>query len=117
MGVLLLSADALVAGDKKRWIVVTGSELVKRKVKQMQEQVKQKLEAFERLQPEFEASFRFVQDVHGERSWNVVAPTDPLRPFAEHIIRGYLELASPSHNNLMGHRFVDRPERRNVTRV
>jgi hypothetical protein len=56
-------------------------------------------------------------DLPGERSWNVVAPKGPLRPFAEHIIRGYLELVSPSHNNLMGHRFVDRPERRNVTRV
>ncbi len=27
----------------------------------------QKLAAFERLQPEFEASFRFVQEVHGQR--------------------------------------------------
>jgi hypothetical protein len=33
----------------------------------MQEQVKQKLDAFERLQPEFAASFRFVQEVHGQR--------------------------------------------------
>jgi hypothetical protein len=31
----------------------------------------------------------------GERSWTVVAPTNPLRPFAEHVIRGYLELVSP----------------------
>ena len=29
--------------------------------------VKQKLEAFERLQPEFEASFRFIQEVHGQK--------------------------------------------------
>jgi hypothetical protein len=27
----------------------------------------QKLAAFERLQPEFEASFRFIQEVHGQR--------------------------------------------------
>jgi hypothetical protein len=27
----------------------------------------QKLAAFEQLQPEFEASFRFVQEVHGQR--------------------------------------------------
>jgi hypothetical protein len=31
----------------------------------------------------------------GERSGTVVAPTNPLRPFAEHVIRGYLELVSP----------------------
>jgi hypothetical protein len=31
----------------------------------------------------------------GERSWTVVAPTNPLRPFAEHVIREYLELVSP----------------------
>jgi hypothetical protein len=31
---------------------------------------KQKLAAFERLQPEFEASFRFVQDVHGQRRFS-----------------------------------------------
>jgi hypothetical protein len=50
-------------------------------------------------------------DLPGERSWKVVAPTEPLRPFAESVIRGYLELVSPSHNNLKGHRFIDRPER------
>ncbi|MGZ3625751.1 MAG: hypothetical protein ACXVB7_21930, partial [Ktedonobacteraceae bacterium] len=31
----------------------------------------------------------------GERSWKVVAPTNRLRPFAEHVIRGYLELVTP----------------------
>src|SRR6266849_7736449 len=31
------------------------------------ELIKQKLEAFERLQDEFEASFHFVQDVHGQK--------------------------------------------------
>ncbi len=31
---------------------------------------KQKLEAFERLQPEFEASFYFVQEVHGQRRFS-----------------------------------------------
>jgi len=31
---------------------------------------RQKLAAFERLQPEFEASFRFVQDVHGQRRFS-----------------------------------------------
>jgi hypothetical protein len=31
---------------------------------------KQKLEAFERLQAEFEASFHFVQEVHGQRRFS-----------------------------------------------
>ena len=31
---------------------------------------KQKLEAFERLQSEFEASFHFVQEVHGQRRFS-----------------------------------------------
>ena len=35
-------------------------------------------------------------DLPGGRSWNVVRPTDPLCPFAEHVIRGYQELHSYS---------------------
>ncbi len=31
---------------------------------------KQKLQAFELLQPEFEASFYFVQEVHGQRRFS-----------------------------------------------
>ncbi len=31
-------------------------------------------------------------DLPGERSWKVVAPTEPLRPFAESVIRGYQEI-------------------------
>jgi hypothetical protein len=50
-------------------------------------------------------------DLPGERSWKVVAPTEAPRPFAEHVIAGYLELVSPTHNNLKAHRFVDHPER------
>ncbi len=50
-------------------------------------------------------------DLPGERSWKVAAPTEPLRPFAESVIRGYQELGSPSHNNLKEHRYIDRPER------
>jgi len=45
-------------------------------------------------------------DLPGERSWKVVAPTEPLRPFAETVIRGYLTLLS--RNNLRKHRFVGR---------
>lgn len=43
-------------------------------------------------------------DLPGERSWKVVAPTEPLRPFAETVIRGYATLLS--RNNLRNHRFV-----------
>jgi hypothetical protein len=72
-------------------------------------------------------------DLPGERSWKVVAPTEPLRPFAEAVIRGYVTLLS--RNNLkrhrfvgqaplrwsgivpwIRHRFVGRPERTDVTR-
>ena len=49
-------------------------------------------------------------DLPGERSWKVIAPTEAPRPFAEHVIAGYLEMVSPSHNNLKRYRFVDRPE-------
>jgi hypothetical protein len=50
-------------------------------------------------------------DQPGERSWRVLAPTEPMSPFAEHVIEGYQELTSPQHNNPKGDRFVDRPER------
>jgi hypothetical protein len=50
-------------------------------------------------------------DRPGERTWKVTVPTEPRPSFAVHIIAGYQELVSPSHNNIMGHRFVDRPEK------
>jgi hypothetical protein len=50
-------------------------------------------------------------DQPGNRSWRVLEPVEPMRPFAEHIIFGYQELTSPQHNNIKGDRFVDRPER------
>jgi len=43
-------------------------------------------------------------DLPGERSWKVVAPTEPQRPFAESVIGGYLTLLS--RNNLRKLRFV-----------
>ena len=43
-------------------------------------------------------------DLPGGRSWKVVAPMEPQRPFAESVIRGYLTLLF--RNNLMRHRFV-----------
>jgi hypothetical protein len=45
----------------------------------MQELVKQKLEAFEQLQPEFEASFPFVQDVHGLKRFSTFPVSDSVR--------------------------------------
>src|SRR6266702_3369232 len=39
-------------------------------------------------------------DLPGERSWKVAAPTEPMPAFAMHTIEGYLELISPSHNNI-----------------
>jgi hypothetical protein len=56
-------------------------------------------------------------DRPGERSSKVATPEEPLQPFAEHLIERYLELVSPSHNNLMRHRFVDRPELSGEIRV
>lgn len=50
-------------------------------------------------------------DLPGVRSWRVVAPIEPLSPFAEHVVVGYQELITPWHNNPKEDRFVDRPER------
>lgn len=49
-------------------------------------------------------------DRPGERSWKVLAPKEPLHPFAEHIVTGYVEQISPWYNNLKAHRFFDPPE-------
>jgi hypothetical protein len=50
-------------------------------------------------------------DEPGQRSWRVLAPTEPMSPYAEHIILGYQELVAPIYNNPKDVRFVDRPER------
>ena len=49
-------------------------------------------------------------DAPGHRSWRVVQPTEPNSPLAEHVVEGYQELVTPTHNNLKSDRFVDRPE-------
>ena len=49
-------------------------------------------------------------DIPGERSWRVVEPTEPNSPLAEHVVEGYQELVTPSHNNLNADKFVDRLE-------
>lgn len=43
------------------------------------ELVKQKLEAFERLQDEFEASFHFVQNIHGQHHFTSFPVADSVR--------------------------------------
>src|SRR6266699_3198788 len=40
--------------------------------------VNQKLEAFERLQPEFEMSFNYVQDMHGQRRFPLLSVADSV---------------------------------------
>ena len=50
-------------------------------------------------------------DQPGKRSWRVLEPTEPMSPYAEHVIEGYQELITPTHNNIKDDRFVDRPER------
>jgi hypothetical protein len=56
-------------------------------------------------------------DLPGYRSWRIVSPVEPLSPFAEHVVAGYLELTAPLHNNIRAERFVDCPERSNVGTV
>jgi len=53
----------------------------------------------------------------GQRSWRVLEPTEPISPFAEHVIEGYHELISPLFNNLKGVGFVERSERSDEQRI
>lgn len=54
---------------------------------------------------------QYPADLPGRRSWRVVAPAEPLSPFAEHVFAGYLELTAPLHNNIKDVQFTDRIER------
>lgn len=49
-------------------------------------------------------------DMPGQRSGCVAVPTEPLAPFAEQVIEGYLALRAPVYNNRRGVRFMDRHE-------
>ena len=49
-------------------------------------------------------------DLPGHRSWRVLAPIEPLHPYAEHVVEGYQELVAPTHNTIRDVRFVDRQE-------
>ncbi len=44
-----------------------------------QQLIQQKLEAFDRMQPEFEMSFQFVQDVHGQERFSSFTVADSVR--------------------------------------
>ena len=46
-------------------------------------------------------------DQPGRRSARVAAPTMPEQPYAEEVIKGYVEMTSLQYNNLSGHRFVN----------
>jgi len=48
-------------------------------------------------------------DQPGERSGRVLPATEPLAPFAEEVIDGYVPLLAPFYNNVRGVRFVDQP--------
>ncbi len=51
-------------------------------------------------------------DLPGNRSWRVTQPVETIdAPYAEHVVEGYQELVSPTHNNIKDDRFVDHPER------
>jgi hypothetical protein len=60
--VIYMDKRAIAASIMRRFAMTT--------TPQVQGLVQQKLEAFERLQPEFEACFQFVQDVHGQRRFS-----------------------------------------------
>ncbi len=49
-------------------------------------------------------------DLPGERTEHTTSSTEPLAPFAEQVINGYLTLCAPLYNNRRGVRFVDRVE-------
>ena len=50
-----------------------------------------------------------ASDQPGQRTWRVAKRTMPEGPYAEQVIRGYVALTSPRHNNPLGRRFIDVP--------
>ncbi|HEY7414946.1 MAG TPA: hypothetical protein VH593_07125 [Ktedonobacteraceae bacterium] len=52
-------------------------------------------------------------DLPGLRSWRVVAPIEPMSPYAEHVVIGYQEMTSPLYNNIRRDQFIDPPEHNN----
>lgn len=53
-------------------------------------------------------------DLPGNRSWHVLPSTEPLRPFAEQVVPGYLDLTTSIHNNPKNRQFIGYPERNNA---
>src|SRR5579884_1106657 len=45
-------------------------------------------------------------DLPGNRSWHVLPSTEPLRPFAEQVVPGYLDLTASIHNNPKTRQFI-----------
>ena len=54
-------------------------------------------------------------DQPAEGSESVLEPGVPLRPFAEQVVEGYVELTLPRHNNITRLRFIDFPERGDIS--
>ena len=50
-----------------------------------------------------------ASDQPGRRSARVDAPTMPEQPYAQEIIKGYVEMTSLLHNNLSVHQFINPP--------
>lgn len=50
-----------------------------------------------------------TSDQPGRRSSRVGVPTMPEQPYAEEVIKGYVEMTSLLHNNLSVHQFVNLP--------
>lgn len=50
-----------------------------------------------------------ASDQPGRRSERVDAPTMPEQPYAQEIIKGYVEMTSLLHNNLSVHQFINPP--------
>ncbi len=54
-------------------------------------------------------------DQPGQRSWRVAESTLPAKPYAEQVIRGYVDMTSSRHNNFSDYRFIHQPAPVDVT--
>ncbi len=50
-----------------------------------------------------------IADQPGRRSWWVAEATLPASPYAEQVIRGYVDMTSTRHNNFSDYRFIHQP--------
>jgi hypothetical protein len=75
-----------------------------------QDFIQQKLAAFDRLQPEFEASFKFVQDVHGQMRFSVFPVSHSVRYLYARWIcdcKGLLLSVPNTHKGYEGRRCLE----------